>query len=144
MCRMGRICLSLCRCPVQPSAANFCLRGRSKNHGLEPTRGAELGQGTGQIIPPASLKGRLMVQKYLLLACSVCSHWATQSMHPTHFLGGGCFSRFSRLFSAPVGIETPFPINLLQNTHIQKHSASKSSSLSFLSFFFPFFFPFGL
>lgn len=142
MCRMGRICLSLCRCPVQPSAANFCLKGRSKNHRLEPTREAVRVRAEHRSNNSSSLTER-EVQKYLLLACSMCSHWATQSMHPTRFLGGGCFSRFSRLFSAPVGIETPFPINLLQNTHIQKHSASKSS-LSFLSFFFPFFFPFGL
>lgn len=57
-------------------------------------------------------------------AAPCASHWATSSVHPKCLLGDGCFSKFGHLFSALVGIETPFPINL-QKAHIQKYSANK-------------------
>lgn len=63
---------------------------------------------------------------------SSAGHWAMSSVHPKCLLGGGCFPKFSCLFSAFVGIETSLPINLQQNIHIQKYSTNKW-------FFLPFF-----
>lgn len=57
--------------------------------------------------------------------------WAMSSVHPKCLLGGGCFPKFSRLFSAFVGIETSLPINLQQNIQIQKYSTNKWFFLSF-------------
>lgn len=134
LCGMGRACPS------------------SKEKAQKPSGWAchtNIGQRKSQAAPPALQAGWLWPRSPISCQPALCgSHGATSPLHTKWLPGGGRSSGLGRLFSAVVGIETPFPINLLQHTHTN----IPQTYYFFLSFlicisFFPFFifsFLFGL
>lgn len=120
-----------CKNPLAGPARPMLGRGRAKQL-LRPCRQAGCGPGAPSLASPLCVVAMGPHHPYIQNGCP----------------GGGRSSGLGRLFSAAVGIETPFPINLLQHTH----TFLKQIILLFFSFFlnlyfsfFPFlFFPFFL